>query len=95
MRLIAVAAVSLAVAVLAACAASEPTDATAFDIAWANCTSAFEEFSKTAVFDDTPCESWIERKGRDGFADFWSDPDEFIPYVVREAQLGAAEEHTR
>jgi hypothetical protein len=95
MRLIAVTTVSLTVAVLAGCAGSAPSDTTTFSIAWENCTSAFEELSKTGVFDNTPCENWIESEGREEFADFWSDPEEFIAYVVREAQLGALEEHTR
>jgi hypothetical protein len=95
MRLIAVATVSLAVAVLAGCVASEPSHATVFEIAWDNCTSAYREFAKTGAYAETPCENWMESQGRDEFAKFWSDPDEFIAFVVREAKLEALEEHTR
>ncbi|WP_137845162.1 hypothetical protein [Microbacterium sp. 2FI] len=95
MRLVAVATVSLTVAVLAGCAASEPRHPAAFDIAWDNCTSAYQELAKTGAYAERPCENWIDSQGRDEFAEFWSNPDEFIAFVVSEAKLGALEAHTR
>lgn len=37
----------------------------------------------------TPCDNWIESQGEADFIDFWTDPSEYIPYVINSAKVDA------
>ena len=81
---------------LTACAAAEPTP-DAYDAAWATCVGAYTELphsldvlaaqSGESVTRETPCQNWIDSQGETAFVSFWSDPGQYMGYLVSEAKL--------
>lgn len=87
---------------LTACSGSPAPTATPDDgyvAAWNTCLAAYAELPHSLdVLEQqtgkpatkiTPCENWIDSQGRDGFIKFWSDPDNYMRYVIDEAALQA------